>query len=386
MWRISWSGSCERPGKVKSSVSPYLTIDLDKIAHNARVITGLCRDHGIAVTGVTKGVCGQPEVAVAMLRGGVGAIGESRFENIDRLRAAGIDAPVVQLRLPPLSGADDIVATTDISLNSELAVLAALSEAALRQGRIHDVILMVDLGDRREGIMPDALRGLVSGALRLRGIRIVGLGTNLACFSGVVPSEDNMTRLVDLAATIERDFSISLRWISGVNSSGLDLIASGRMPERVNHARIGEAILLGRETIHRRAWPGTFQDAFVLHAEILELQAKPSLPVGRRAQDAFGDRRPVEDQGTRLRALLNIGREDVGDGSLTPSDPGISILGASSGYFAVDVTDGAGTLRVGDELAFAPNYGALLAAMTSEYVKKRLLRGDSITGENGRAD
>ncbi len=366
-------------------MSPYLPIDLDKIAHNARVITGLCRDQGIAVTGVTKGVCGQPEVAVAMLRGGVGAIGDSRFENIARLRAARIGAPVMQLRLPPLSGADDIVATTDSSLNSELAVLTALSEAALKQGRAHDVFLMVDLGDRREGIMPDALGGLVSGALRLRGIRIMGLGTNLACLSGVVPSEDNMNRLVDLAAAIERDFGISLIWISGVNSSGLDLIASGHMPERVNHARIGEAILLGRETIHRRAWPGTFQDAFVLHAEILELQAKPSLPVGRRSQDAFGGRSPVEDQGTRLRALLNIGREDVGDGALTPSDPGISVLGASSGYLAVDVTEGAGTFRVGDELAFAPNYGALLAAMTSEYVKKRLLSGDTITGEHGRA-
>ncbi|MDX1779744.1 MAG: alanine/ornithine racemase family PLP-dependent enzyme [Thalassovita sp.] len=363
---------------------PYLTIALDKIEHNARTISGLCGDHGIAVTGVTKGVCGQPEVAAAMLRGGVVSIGESRFENTTRLRDADIVAPVMQLRLPPLSGAAEIVAHTDISLNSELAVLTALSEAARAQGRVHEVILMVDLGDLREGIMPEALPSLVSQALQLKGIRIVGLGTNLACFSGVVPSEDSMTRLVELADGIEKAFGLSLRWISGANSSGLDLIAAGRMPERVNHARIGEAILLGRETVRRRAWPNTFQDAFVLHSEILELQAKPSAPLGEQGQDAFGGRPAAQNQGTRLRALLNIGREDIGAGNLTPLAKGISILGASSGYLVIDVSDADDTFGIGDELRFFPDYGALLAAMTSEYVKKRLVSDDGAAGDQQR--
>lgn len=365
-------------------MSPYLTIALDKIAHNARTITGLCRDHGITVTGVTKGVCGQPQIAMAMLRGGVGGIGESRLENIARLRAAGVGAPMMQLRLPPLSGAGEIVAGTDISLNSELSVLAALSEAAQSRGRVHEVIVMVDLGDLREGVMPGALPELVEKALRLPGIRIVGLGTNLTCLSGVVPSADNMARLVDLAETVERDFGAPLRWISGVNSSGLDLIAAGRMPGRVNHARIGEAILLGHETIHRKAWPDTFQDAFVLHAEILELQVKTPAPPGLRGQDAFGRTPAAEDRGTRLRALLNIGRADLGAGALAPLDPGISVLGTSSDYLAVEVGDAAGALRVGGELRFVPNYGALLAAMTSEYVKKRLVPGGWAAGENQR--
>ncbi len=363
---------------------PYLTIALDKIEHNARTITGLCGDHGIAVTGVTKGVCGRPEVAAAMLRGGVVSIGESRFENIARLREAGIAAPMMQLRLPPLSGAAEIVAHTDISLNSEIAVLTALSEAARAQGRVHEVILMVDLGDLREGIMPEALQGLVSEALQLKGIRIVGIGTNLACFSGVVPSEDNATRLVELANGIEQEFGLSLRWISGVNSSGLDLIASGRMPERINHARIGEAILLGRETVQRRGWPGTFQDAFILHSEILELQPKPSAPLGELGQDAFGGLPTAQNRGTRLRALLNIGREDVGAGNLTPLATGICILGASSGYLLVDVSDAEDTFEVGDELRFLPDYGALLTAMTSEYVKKRVVSDGKATGEPKR--
>ena len=342
---------------------PCLTIDLDKIEHNARTIVGLCKQHGIDVTGVTKGVCGRPEVAKAMLRGGVSSIGESHIENIHRLKAAGVSTSYMLLQIPALSAADEVVEAVDVSLNSELAVLEGLSAAARRHGRVHEVVLMVDLGDLREGIWPDELVPFVREALRLPGIRIKGVGTNLACFGAVAPSADNMNQLVELAREIEQTFGSTLEWISGVNSSGLELIAAGCMPMRVNHARIGEAILLGRETIHRKPWPGTFQDAFVLHAEILELRKKPSLPVGERCEDAFGKHPAFEDRGEVLRALLNVGREDVDVGGITPIDARIMILGGSSDYLVADVSGAAG-VRVGDELAFSVTYGALLAAMT----------------------
>jgi predicted amino acid racemase len=357
---------------------PYLTIDLDKIEHNARAIVALCRQHDIEVTGVTKCVCGLPEVADAMLRGGIASIGESRLENIQRLQDAGVDAPFIQLRLPSLSGVEDVVRFAGLSLNSELSVLAALSEAALRQGRVHDVIVMVDLGDLREGVWPDDVLPFVRETLRLPGIRLIGLGTNLACFSGVVPSVDNMTRLVKLAEGVESAFGLALRWISGANSSGLDLIASGRMPKRVNHARLGESILLGRETVHRRPWPGTAQDAFVLYAEVLELKTKPSVPLGERGADALGGLPTFEERGRGVRALLNVGREDIDAEGLIPHDRGVAVIGATSGYLAVDVSGAAGSVWVGDELAFSLNYSALLAAMTSEYVKKRPLRGGEL--------
>ena len=65
--------------------TPRLIIDVDKIEHNARTIVALCNQHGIEVTGVTKVTCGHPEVARAMLRGGVSSIADSRLENIQRL-------------------------------------------------------------------------------------------------------------------------------------------------------------------------------------------------------------------------------------------------------------------------------------------------------------
>lgn len=362
---------------------PSLVVDLDAIEHNARVIVGFCAGHDITVTGVTKGVCGNVGIAKAMVRGGIASLADSRLENIARLQTGGIDVPLTLLRLPPLSGAEAVVAATSASLNSEIAIVACLSEAAQRLGRIHDIVVMVDLGDLREGLWPDDLVPFVGRALALPGIRIAGLGANLACLGGVIPSMENMARLVELAEEIERTFDLEIELISGINSSGLALIAAGGMPPRVNHARIGEAILLGRETTRRQPWPGTRQDAFAIRAEILECKLKPSVPIGDTEEDAFGHRPVFEDRGMRLRALLNIGREDVDVGALTPLDPGVTILGASSGYLVADVTDLGAKVRVGDELAFQPGYGALLAAMTSGYVSKRMTRGGEPVADEG---
>jgi predicted amino acid racemase len=351
---------------------PRVTIDLAKVEENARAVTTLCTGHGIAVTGVTKGVCGHPGVARAMLRGGCVSLGESRMENVARLRAAGVETPVMLLRVPPLSAVEEVVAGVDVSLNSELAVLRGLSDAAGRRGRVHDVIVMVDLGDLREGVWPDDLVPFVRELLALPGVRLAGLGANLTCYGGVVPTETNMGRLVRSAEAVERAFGLGLRWLSGGNSSALPLIAAGRMPARVNHVRIGEAILLGRETIHRTPWPGTCQDAFLLRAEVIEEKVKPSVPIGERAEDAFGQHPAFPERGAVERALVNVGREDVVVEGLVPLDPRLTILGASSDYLIVDVSAAAGAVRVGDELAFAPNYAALLALMSSPYVDKRV--------------
>lgn len=350
--------------------TPYLTIDLNKIEHNTRTIVELCQQYGIEVAGVTKVTCGHPEVARAMLRGGVTAIADSRLENIQRLKQAGIDTLYILLRLPSLSTVEEVVDTVDISLNSELEVLKGLSAAAQRAGKVHDVILMVDLGDLREGIWPDELIPLTKEASTLPSIQIKGLGTNLACFGGVIPNEDNMKQLVILTTDIEQSCHRQCEWISGINSSGLNLIATGGMPGCINHARIGEAILLGRETIQRDPWPDTYQDAFILYAEVLELKQKPSMPVGERGEDAFGQQPDFEQCGEIQRALLNVGREDIDVDGITPLDERLAILGASSGYLVVDVTAAAGEIQVGDTIPFSLNYSALLAAMTSEYVKK----------------
>ena len=306
-----------------------------------------------------------------MLRGGVVAIADSRLENIQKLKDAGIEASFMLLRVPALSVVDKVVELTDVSLNSELSVLEGLSKAAEQRNQVHNVIVMVDLGDLREGIWPDDLIPFMREAIKLPGINIKGMGTNLACFSGLEPSIDNMNQLAELASGVEKTFNMKLPWLSGINSSGLELIVSGLMPKPINHARIGEAILLGRETLHRKPWPNTHQDAFVLHTEVLELKHKPSAPVGKRSEDAFGKHPVFEDRGMIDRMLVNVGREDIDVDGTTPLDTRLKILGASSGYLVIDSSDAKGAYSVGDEITFSLNYSALLTAMTSKYVKKQ---------------
>jgi len=352
---------------------PVITINLEKIKQNAKAITDFCGERGIDVIGVTKVTCGIPAVARAMLEGGVVGIGESRLENIHRLRASGITQPITLLRIPPLSGVDEIVASVDISLNSELSVIKELSLAAERRGKVHDIIMMVDLGDLREGIWPDNLIPVAREVVELPGVKIRGLGTNLTCHGGVLPSEKNMQTLIDLAHRIEDTFQIRLDIISGGNSSSLDLLQRGKMPKGVNHLRLGESIMLGRETAFGKIWPGTSTDAFILEAELIEIKEKPSVPIGETGMDAFGEIPVFEDRGDMLRGILNIGREDVAVDGLTPVDDNIEIIGASSDHLLLNITSSSENLKLGDKVGFTPAYGALLACMTSQYVLKEPL-------------
>ncbi len=358
---------------------PVISVDLKKIEDNTRVVVDFCGEYGIDVIGVSKVTCGMPSVAKAMIAGGVTGIGESRIENINRLRMSGINHPVTLLRIPPLSGVDEIVNSVDISLNSELSVISELSRAADKKGKIHGVILMLDLGDLREGIWQDDLIHIATETVKLPGVKLSGLGTNLTCYGGVLPSEKNMQMLIDYAHKIEDTLNIKLDILSGGNSSSLDLVRQGKMPKEINQLRIGEAIMLGRETAYGKIWPGTSFNAFTLEAELIEIKKKPSIPIGETGMDAFGGKPVFKDKGKMIRGILNIGREDVDVDGLSPTDKSLSIIGASSDHLLINITEADQKPSLGDKIGFTLNYGALLAGMTSAYVlKKPLLPKESL--------
>ncbi len=347
---------------------PRITIDLKKIETNTRLLTDLCRQHDIEPVGVTKVTCGDPKVARAMLAGGMNMLAESRVENAVRLRQAGIDVPLMLLRLPMPSQAELVVENFQCSLNSELATIKALDRAAASVGKVHQVVLMVDLGDLREGILPEDVENTVAQIAPLAHIQLLGLGTNLTCYGGVIPSRDNLGRLLSLNKQAQAVYGQPLPVISGGNSSSLPLLLEGKLPP-VTQLRLGEGIMLGRETVARQPIPGAHLDCFTLEAEVIELQTKPSVPIGEIGQDAFGGTPDFEDRGNHLRAIVALGRQDIAVDSLeTPA--GTDILGASSDHLLLDVTDYQQPLKVGDRLVFSPGYGALLAAMTSAYVSK----------------
>jgi predicted amino acid racemase len=354
--------------------APRLEIDLDKIHHNARTLVGRLAKRGIAVTGVTKATLGSPEIARTLLRAGVRSLGDSRIENVERMRRAGVPASMVLLRAPMLSQVDRVVTHADVSFNTELDVIDALALAAEAAGRTHAIVLMVELGDLREGIMPGDLAGVVGAVLQRPAIELVGIGTNLACQSGVSPDAGNMAELSALAVSLEAAFGLVVGVVSGGNSGNLDWALGGAAPGRVNDLRLGESILLGCEPLHRRPIEGLHTDAVTLVAEVIESKRKPSQPRGEIAQTAFGAVALPPDRGTMIRTIVAIGHQDVDPAGLT-APPGIAVLGASSDHLVLG--SGSRPLAVGTEISFTPDYGALVRAMTSPFV------GQTLTGTGG---
>jgi len=180
-------------------LTPRIEIDLEKIAHNAKTLMELYGSKGIGVIGVTKVVCGDPDIADALVKSGITILADSRIENIRRMRNEAIQAEFLLLRTPLLSQAEAVVKYADISLNSEISIIERLSKFAVKFNTTHRIIIMVELGDLREGIMPSDLDYTVEQILELEGIKLAGIGTNLACLGGIKPDEEKMGHLSSIA-------------------------------------------------------------------------------------------------------------------------------------------------------------------------------------------
>jgi ornithine racemase len=348
-------------------VTLRIETDLDKVEQNTRILVERLASTGIRVTGITKAVSGSPGVGAAMLRGGARGLGDSRVPNLARL--AGLDRSPSRtlVRSPMLSEVAQVVEVADVSLNTEAVVLAALNQAASQQKSMHAVVLMVELGDLREGIALDDVPEAVRAVLGQSSLRLVGLGANLACQNGVIPDDRNMGILTGLADDIEALHGISLDVVSGGNSANLTWALHTHDVGRIDELRLGEAILLGLDPLNRTPIPGLHTDAFTLIAEVIEVSVKPAQPWGDRAQAAFGTAPVRTGSRTVRQAILALGRQDVDPDGLQPPE-GITMLGMSSDHLIVDVGDH--RVAVGDEIDFGVGYGALVRAMTSPFVTK----------------
>ncbi len=375
---------------------PRIEISLSQIRHNARVLSELYRKKGILLMGVSKATLGNPSIANAMIQGGVQFIADSRLENIQRMKEAGVLTQFVLLRTAP-SQAEAVVESVDISLNTELDTIRQLSHYARLANKLHKIILMVELGDLREGILTADLADLIQIILTLPNIKIIGIGCNLACYGGIKPNHQKMSELSELAESIEHRFQIQLDIVSGGNSANYEWSQASDSMGRVNNLRLGESILLGRETVNRGVIPGLYANAFQLVAEVIESKVKPSVPFGEACQDAFGTVPTFLDRGMRRRVIVALGRQDVLLSGLT-SRPDLDILGASSDHIVLDAYDMDSShdsghhsshysshhskhqFKVGSEVRFTLDYGGLLSAMTSPFVQKHFVGWSDANG------
>jgi len=349
---------------------PRLEIKLKKIKKNASLIKKRCSTLGIECVGITKGFCAYPAIARAYLDGGINKFGDSRLINLKRLNNAKVLGEKYLIRIPMLSEVSEVIKQADISLNSEIEVIKALGKEAECQNKVHRVILMVDVGDLREGVMPERVLSIVKKIICLPGIKFIGLGSNVGCFGGILPSLKNIMLLIQLADSIKEKFNIPVEIFSGGSTCTLKLLEEGKLPSEINQLRIGEAIVLGTDTTGNRRIKGLHQDTIRVVAEIIELKKKPSVPIGEIGKDAFGNVPKFRNKGIRKRAILALGRQDVPLEGLIPEDNNIEILGASSDHLILDVTDSNDNFYIGKKLAFKINYIGMLSLTTSEYIEK----------------
>lgn len=355
---------------------PTLVVDHAALRENMSMVTGWCRDAGIDVAGVVKATTGMASVALDYESCGARWIASSRLEQLARAKEAGVKVPLLMIRVPMISELDEMVRICDYSLQSELDTLKALERAALSAGVTHNVILMADLGDLREGCFEkEELVDLAKYVEdRLDGIHLAGIGTNLGCVGSVKPTEEKMLMLADWAEAVEQAIGRPLEIVSGGATSSLMPLFDGVMPPKINMLRIGAAVYCGPNedlcTCYGRQEVAVMRgDAFVLEAEVIETSTKPTHPIGELGVDAFGKKAVYTDRGRRRRAILAIGRADYGDiDDLIPQLEGSEVTMASGDHTILDIEDCKEILRVGDIVRFKLKYSAILRLTASENV------------------
>lgn len=344
---------------------PQLVINLKHARENIENLVKLCASKGIRMTGVIKVTNGLPELCRAYYDAGCRILASSRIDQLKSLREQGIGEEFELLRIPMMSEIPDVISYADISLNSDGSVLRALNDEAIRQGKTHKVILMVEVGDLREGYWDDdeLLGDAIMVEKELEGLYLEGVGMNVGCYGSVLPTHENMQYLIDKAEMIENAIGRRLNVISGGGTSSLMRVIDGDIPERINDLRVGGEPLCAYTLKHVYGYPMEWQheDVLSMRAEVLEVREKPSHPIGKLAVDAFGHSQSYEDRGIRTRALLGIGRLDYGEPLDIPNeDPDIEVLGASSDHTIVDLGDNKRGYKAGDVIELRIKYAQLM--------------------------
>jgi predicted amino acid racemase len=362
---------------------PVLEINVEKLCSNTKIITNLCNNKGIKVAGIIKGFGGIVAGAKAMANGGCEQLGSSRIDQLKELKKKGFETPLLLVRIPMLCEIEEVVLYSDMCLVSEEETLFYLNQEAEKQNKKYGVILMYDLGDLREGVFTRNelinLSQLVE--YELHNLILEGIGTNLSCYGSVAPSTNNLTELSEAAEDIEKIINRKLNIVSGGGTTTLPLLVRGGVPEKINHLRIGEGINNTQDL--PLYWDtnieGLEKDTFVLKAQIVEINEKPTHPIGELMVNAFGEHAHYDDRGIRRRAIVALGNQDVGDVSkLVPKDDNMIVLGASSDHTILDIHDCNKEYKLGDVVEFNVLYQAMLFTSLSKYINKKIIRNNYI--------
>lgn len=354
----------------------FIELDVDKLQHNFAFLDRLFKKHEIQWGIVTKMLCGCKPYIREVLDMGITQVLDSRVSNLRAIKQLDPDIETIYIKPPAKRAISSVVKYADISLNSELATIRLLSEEARRQDKTHKVIIMIELGDLREGIMGENLIDFYGKIFEQEHIQVVGLGTNLSCLNGILPNTDKLVQLSLYKQLIEAQFNKKIPLVSGGTSVTIPLLNMKQIPAGVNHFRVGETLYRGVDLIKEKNYRGMKQDVFKLYAEIIELVEKPVVPSGISGNISVSGETPEFDPKdigkTTYRAILDIGLLDIDTRHMNPTDQSIELGGASSDMIVVDLGSRKPKYRVGDLIPFSLTYMGILGVMNSRYIDKRI--------------
>lgn len=351
----------------------FIELDRKKLHHNYQFLKRLFDKHNIKFGIVTKLLCGHKAYLNEVINLGVEQVCDSRISNLKTVKSINPGIETVYIKPPAKRSIKSIVAYADISLNTESYTINLLSEEARRQDKTHKIIIMIEMGDLREGVMREDFIDFYEKVFEMPNIEVVGIGTNLSCMSGVMPSPDKLIQLSLYEQLIEARFNHNVPYVSGGTSVTLPMLLQGMLPPGINHFRLGETLYLGNNLINDKPIKGMKQNAITLYAELIELTEKPIVPEGDLGENVDGQKTEIDPKDigkTAYRGLLDIGLLDIDPRHIEPFDPDVEIAGASSDMIVIDLGSDQPRYKVGDLIRLRMTYMGALGVMNSNYIEK----------------
>ena len=349
----------------------------DKLQHNYRHLDKVFKEHAVDWGIVTKLLCGNELFLKEVLSLGIQEIHDSRVTNLKAIKKVAPHVQTVYIKPAPKQSIPDIIKYADVSFQTEYEIIKLLSDEAVQQNKLHKIIIMIEMGDLREGVMGEELVSFYEKVFELPNISVIGLGANFNCLHGVMPTRDKLIQLSLYKQIIEAKFNRTIPWVSGGTSVTIPLLFNHQMPQGINHFRIGEALFFGLNLFTGETFEGMYDDVFELFTEIIELTEKPMIPSGMLAENPSGESFEVDESlygKTSHRAILDIGLLDINPKFLLPKDESISVIGASSDMLVVELGENKANYKVGDVLRFGLKYMGALSVLNSRYIAKEVVK------------
>lgn len=350
---------------------PVVTIDQEKIKSNVQNVVTRCNEKDIQVAGIIKLLHGNVDIASTFFDNGCAQVGSSRLVHLEAIKNAGVCAPLLLIRPPMMSEIDRVVNAVDYCVISSKKAVEAMEAACKAQGKTIKVIMAIEMGDLREGIWDRAeIHALAKYIVtELSCVKLAGIHVNMGCFGSIKTTPEKLNDFVAIGKKIEQDNGITLEIYSGGHTRELPMALDDQLPKEINHLRLGEVMVQSKwlREVLNVDYPFLQDNTVKLYAEIVEVETKPSKPIGEHLSDWAGNVPVFEDRGMRKRAILGIGRVDyVNLDQLLPVEDGIAVLGASSDHTIIDIEDCKRDLQVGDVLEFNLKYGSMVALLGAE--------------------